>query len=529
MTHRSVRRSHYGINTEEVHYHQDRAKYWHAPAPKVKPPDEIHDHYEPWIEYHDHKDVFPDPEDVTKNPDRLVAHLIWYHDAKPAGEIVGGHSHIHPPLKGKKLADHIEHSKEHKGDDRVGPHKHAQPSRPDPAVHLAMRLDMHPDAVKKFHTATVVFYNIEGCLKADSILGTGHAVFSVPAVGQWDAEELPQFIKRYLKGKTVVVVPDADWRSKPEVVTQARLCQSMLSDNDQVERVLIAAAPLDGKDRPMYGNKGIDDHIGDTARYGREGGRLEDMQTISNYLPEERRVDIKDFIMSKSPHRGDRLEHEIKALKAMALFAGPEGECTLSLRMLANVVREQRGRTIGKSTADAIRKDLENYGAIRRIGDDPALGVDRYTRSLIYQPRRGQPGAAALHFIVDEQFRALEDNQDRLGDRIDLEPPPPWYTQIKAAGPGARLEAPVFVRERLARIPGVKDADAFRRTYADVRARSSPNGIRTTDPDKAHYQVTCMTLEWLKNEGLFEGDPVATAKQVPRSQLVDQPDVPPGL
>jgi hypothetical protein len=135
-------------------------------------------------------------------------------------------------------------------------------------VKLAQRLDVHPLAVDKIRRAEVVLFSIEGSLKGDSILSHGGAVFSVPSVGQWNADELEKFAKRYLRDKEVVIVCDADWFEKPEVASQARLCCGALKRFRVVEQVHIAAAPIDPSTKRPYLDKGgeeikgVDDHLG---------------------------------------------------------------------------------------------------------------------------------------------------------------------------------------------------------------------------------------------------------------------------
>jgi len=87
--------------------------------------------------------------------------------------------------------------------------------RPDPNDNNAKRLDIHPWASILLNGAHEIFYGIEGCLKADSILSAilreqrMATVFSVPSVTLWDPEEMPEFAQRELIGKRVIIVPDA--------------------------------------------------------------------------------------------------------------------------------------------------------------------------------------------------------------------------------------------------------------------------------------------------------------------------------
>jgi hypothetical protein len=79
-------------------------------------------------------------------------------------------------------------------------------------------------------------------------------VFSVPSVSLWAAEEFNIFI-RPLQRKQIIIVPDADWFTKPEVLRHARMAQRFLQRRG-VE-TYVAAPPQLG------GHKGVDDYLGD--------------------------------------------------------------------------------------------------------------------------------------------------------------------------------------------------------------------------------------------------------------------------
>jgi hypothetical protein len=87
----------------------------------------------------------------------------------------------------------------------------------------------------------------------------------------------------------------------------------------------------------------------------------------------------------------------------MALHAGEDGELTLTLRMLANLVRDKRGRPIVKSTVENVLNDLEAMGAIEK--DDLAMRVDYFTKGLEFEN--------APNITIDPQFRAVE-RRDRI-------------------------------------------------------------------------------------------------------------------
>src|SRR5450759_1838143 len=109
------------------------------------------------------------------------------------------------------LGRHIKHR--HGGVKPDGPHDHEWRVRDSNPI--AMRLDVHPWAAS-FDAVDIVFFIIEGCIKADAVLTyirkhhLRASVFSVPATSQWHAPELEAFARGYLPGKTVYIVCDAD-------------------------------------------------------------------------------------------------------------------------------------------------------------------------------------------------------------------------------------------------------------------------------------------------------------------------------
>jgi hypothetical protein len=131
-------------------------------------------------------------------------------------------------------------------------------------------LDVHPTAQRLFPKAERVYFGIEGCLKADSILSAiiredrPESVFSVPSVSLWAAPEFDSFIP-FLRGKQVIVVPDADWYEKPQVLRHARFAQRYLQRRG-IE-AYVAAPPQSS------GHKGVDDYLGD-------GGSLDKLEVL---------------------------------------------------------------------------------------------------------------------------------------------------------------------------------------------------------------------------------------------------------
>jgi hypothetical protein len=284
---------HAGTNCEDVHKHQPRAKYLFPPAP-------------------------------TKD-------FSWAHD----------HSEAYAGKSGRRDA-HV--ARWHSGVDVSGRHVHSS-KRKDESANYAKRLDVHPLALEKFEQAERVFFVIEGCIKADAVLSTGEAVFSVPSVTLWDAPELPQFIAKHLQGKEVVIVPDADWFEKPAVKRQAILCRSFLRSHG-LEKALVAAPPTEGaKDI-----KGVDDFLA-------AGNSLDDLVVLDREVD----VDYLEWLKRQAPPkilasglklhrplpgsgRRDGRKRSAEVVEALALHANDDGTFSSSLGTLARVVGIHRRR-----------------------------------------------------------------------------------------------------------------------------------------------------------------------------------------
>jgi hypothetical protein len=286
--------SHHGIHSEDVHLHDDRAKYCFPPAP----PKQI-------TKFHRH-DAF--------RPDVRRAHVERRHDG----------------LEGPGLHEH-----EYRVKDRT--------------VNYAARIDLHPMAVDLIPRADVVFFIIEGCLKADAVLSQGAAVFSVPSVTLWACAELEDFVTAYLREKVIVIIPDADWALKFQVESQARICAATLLRHG-VAAAHIAAPPIDQDGNPLRdanGNelKGIDDFLA-------AGGQLDDLMTLDRLLPDG----IDEFLAGRG--RADKLRRDAMVMQSMALWAGSQGTISLPLRTIAKVLGVHHSRV-----TRAVH-DLLEYGAI---------------------------------------------------------------------------------------------------------------------------------------------------------------------
>ncbi|MGA7420898.1 MAG: hypothetical protein WBW80_23145 [Acidimicrobiales bacterium] len=292
---------HHGVNTEEIHRHQDFAKYVFATVAKV----------DAWYQ-HDHA-------------------TAW---ARSSGAV----------REDKRLA-HIAKRSCHDGIAQEGPHWH--PWRVKGPGAMAKRIDVHPLAVPLLNRAQVVYFVIEGCIKADAVLADGGAVFSVPSVSLWDCDELQRFAAEYLLDRIVVIVPDADWTDKNAVINQARLCQAQLFRLGVLD-VHIAAPP------PTFGEKdtkGVDDFIG-------AGGHLEDLLVVDSEVP----AGLHDYLAARTTRR-DQTRRDEGVLWGLSAYTGPTGTLQAPLATVARVIG-----THPMAVSRAVRS-LERIGALTIDGD----------------------------------------------------------------------------------------------------------------------------------------------------------------
>lgn len=334
---------HYGTNTEKVHRHQRFAKYVFANGAKMDGA-YLHDHADAWKR--------------TKEADRAE----------------------------KRVAHEARH---HGGASVAGPHSHEIRVKDPLGAPMARRIDVHPLAVGPLLDSPVVFFVIEGCIKADAVLADGGAVFSVPSVSLWEADELAGFADAYLADKTVIIVPDADWHENDAVISHARMCQNSLRRLG-VPRTHIAAPPptFNGKK-----TKGVDDFIG-------AGGHLEDLRVIDCEPPEA----LAGLTHGRTLRR-DRAHRDAEVMVALSTYTGPDGRFSAPLRTLARVL----GANV-MSVSRAIG-DLQEWGAVEVSGD---LSTRRgwFTRQYDWTERP--------EIIVAPELRSVELPERLLGELLEI-------------------------------------------------------------------------------------------------------------
>ena len=353
---------------------------------------------------HDHEKAF------AGKPARRAKHIDMEHGG---ADLIGLHKHprtakyLFPPNplrerrykhdhaecyahRPEKRAQHVR--RHHEGVDRSGLHGHTYLAE-DKTNGRAKRLDMHPLAVPLFENAPRAFFSIEGCFKADSILSKGEAAFSVPSVTLWDAPELLAFAEKYLAGKLVIVVPDADWRDNWLVTAQAMLCRSFLRQRCGL-RALVAAPPDDRNEAGELKYKGIDDFLG-------AGGSLDDLVVIGREMPPAFDQWVRD-----QRGRSDGLLRDADVLQNLALHADTDGTIRKALGPIAKIMRTHHSRVARGITSLEEREAITIEGSLYTRRGLWEGGY--FDRSLNWE---NQPT-----IIIAEELRAVELEPIRLGD-----------------------------------------------------------------------------------------------------------------
>jgi hypothetical protein len=321
--------------------------------------------------------------------------------------------------RSRKRAEHVR--KYHGGVDVHGWHVHdgneyAETSffDLDPRKSPGKRIDIHPLAWERFASAELVYFVMEGKVKADAVLSEilrldlAASVCSVPSVGQWDACELPEFARRDLAGKLVVIGCDADGGHNPEVMTQALLLREFLRDPALgLRAVAIFAPPYEAYNRNKD-LKGKDDHLG-------PGGRLlGDLEMLGRKVParalSEWAVTHAQRIVDGRRIRKDRLRRDLTTLRGLSLLLGPGGQGQPSLKKVA--------RFIGESD-DGVERAVNSLIEFDDIRTDKPLVTARWQwRSNTYQDPNLEWEDRPTLEIIDPALRATDLPPERLSDWI---------------------------------------------------------------------------------------------------------------
>jgi hypothetical protein len=197
------------------------------------------------------------------------------------------------------------------------------------------KIDLHPFAWKLIQKAKTVFFVIEGSLKNDSLISIGQASFCVPSVTLWRNPDL-RALTHWLRGKRIVIMPDADWCMKPQVIAQAMMCRTYLRSFGLA--VCVAAPPLvvdraTGRSRvevdPVFGElKAIDDYLA-------AGRDLYNIDVIEREAPAATKVWAR---LNGDRYRSDRFAGLVTALERLPLHADDSGQVIKSLSSFATIL-----------------------------------------------------------------------------------------------------------------------------------------------------------------------------------------------
>ncbi len=282
--------------------------------------------------------------------------------------------HTHPCSTVENTDAHIKKHHADKDETDGKSHEHTRRMK-DKSQHLQDRLDIHLDAVPLLRRARAhrgrVFFALEGCLKADSILTAGEAVFSVPSVTLWDAPELAVFARRWLESVELYIVPDSDWESNDAVLAQSLNCRTVHRKYGVDAHI---AAPQ-GLDTPghepdcKHCKLGVDDFL------GKHHGKIDDLLVVDREAP----YGITDFVGDQTGTRADALSIDAEVMEWLALSADRNGD----VRSGAQTIAKASG--LGVRRINRSIKRLIGYGAI-------TVDKERVDLARKYIPRRGGKG-----------------------------------------------------------------------------------------------------------------------------------------
>jgi hypothetical protein len=367
---------HRGANTDEVHCHDEMAKYLFPPSATMTVP-WVHSHRDEYF-FRVHVHLFPGVDENGEPVDPEISDEERQQLEDGFAEWLTRHVHArHPGVDATRRIKNITED--------YALHEHTVRIK-RAGEQLAKRIDVNPLVWEHeaFEDADRVFFGIEGCIKADAILtallGASQppAVFSVPSVSLWEAtypaianepddtwlpaddnepedspeesssefisyqgDELAAFAHRYLLGKLICIVPDADAHTKPEVMTQALLCRSTLRRLGTRAEIV-----LPPNKRLKEGIKGIDDFL------GKGKGRLDQLVWYRKEPPPENRIEAWLLRARGGTWRRDGLQRAAQTLQALATHAADNGEYSASIRLLARATGRRKPST--ERTADVL-------------------------------------------------------------------------------------------------------------------------------------------------------------------------------
>jgi hypothetical protein len=385
-------------NTEEVHHDPDPGKYQlaanpyvveHWPKDKDDPKKDGHDHTD--YDFRSSRKRGKYSNKLTEQ-ERYAVHVAKYHTPLDTES-------PKYPKKYRAMLERWTKNLAEQGkkppptytlnylDVPVGRHMHSR--RRKSRTGVAMRLDIHPWAAERLEAAEVVYFVIEGALKADSILSyiIDHclraSVFDVPSVTLWEANELRRFMREKLRGKIVVVVPDADWSKNDLVAEQARMCALYLRNIGGLE-TYIAAPPADSEGD--YPHKGVDDFLG-------AGGRLENLHVLERYVDTTAhrawawRREARDAASAKRTFNPRTVKRYQRYLRGLAMLSDSEGIFRGDFQKLGRVLGDGSKKYHCKTPDGAVKALARHPGALT-IHGDLATRKDAFSSNLTWEEKR---------------------------------------------------------------------------------------------------------------------------------------------
>lgn len=270
--------------------------------------------------------------------------------------------------------------------------------------------------VKNFtETKGRVYLAMEGSIKASAILSAikaeepGASVIAVPSVTLWRTQEMNDVARKYLRGREVVLVPDADGVNNRNVRNESRALQALLENAGA--RVVVAAPPipLDAKGKTikvaangkvaLYSGplgsgakeelKGVDDWlgVGDRAEpwvgtpHGRTTGDVTSVADhpgqLKGLVYTDRKVPKINLVDSKGNPTVSGIKSAEAMAKAISTVAGPGGAVKVSESMLV------AASGLPRQTARDALQNLKAAGVIKieQVHDPDAMRAGRRVRN----------------------------------------------------------------------------------------------------------------------------------------------------
>jgi hypothetical protein len=308
-----------------------------------------------------------------------------------------------------------------------------------------------------------IYFAMEGAIKADAILTAAKkedptaAVVNVPSVTLWQqksalaggqgggvaSSEVKWFAKTYGKNREIILIPDADGVTNPNVMMQAKALSTALKASG-AGHVIVAAPPLKYGTKKVVdhfnlpsgvdeGRKGIDDHLG--------GGRGQLSQLQYSTTVKYPKYDLSEFAKNTGTGTGAKVNKNAipnleTTLAAISGIAGPEGVTRMPKKMLAQTA------SLPKTSALNARDKLAELGLIKveHIFDpqalsrgkkirNPEVSDDRVNelvkRGIIKEPRTDDPYTdidielSPVITILDKRFVVSPENV-QTGSLADL-------------------------------------------------------------------------------------------------------------